>query len=258
MADVFISYKRTNRAWAERISAALQDAGLSCWWDTSLVAGEHFNQAIDRELGACRCVLVIWSQAAHDSRWVQAEAIQGFDRGILLAANIEDVRLGYPFSLVDSMDLRQADLDALVSSVRAKLGEATSQRRRRFKLTLPFVASVLCLAASAALLYFGLLQGIRIDSEEPLYQAGGIAAWVLGGIGAIALFEVVSRRSSLAAAFGGAGAALAAFAGSLALIVAATTITGAEDEAYASVLLAYPALAALFSALFAVAVRRQR
>lgn len=125
MADVFISYKREDRIWAERIAAALAAAGYTTWWDTSLIAGEHFNEAIDRELDAARCVVVIWSATARASRWVQAEAISGFERGILVAARLDDVRLGYPFEVVQTLLLRDVgDLTGILDGVRGKLDGA--------------------------------------------------------------------------------------------------------------------------------------
>ena len=112
MADVFISYKREDRAAAEALDRALTDAGFSCWWDTSLVAGEHFNEAIQRELAAARCVLVLWTKASHDSQWVQAEAIDGFNRKILVAARLDDVALQYPYGIVQTADLRRYNAGA--------------------------------------------------------------------------------------------------------------------------------------------------
>ena len=262
MADVFISYKRADRAWAERISEALRDAGVSCWWDTSLVAGEHFNQAIDRELRGCRCVLVIWSEAAHDSRWVQAEALQGFERGILVATRIEDVKLGYPFSVVDSMDLRKEAVEAVVSGIQARLGAPAAPRRRKFKLSLPVVAGILCLIASVGLLVLGLPGLVEGDGDDPIPQAVSFGGLILCGLGAIALFEIVSRRSSLVSAFGGAAAAIGALfiSGLLGSIVASQydELYASETHATAVFLYTYTPITAVLSVLLALAVRRRR
>jgi hypothetical protein len=250
MADVFISYKRADTEWAERISGALRGAGVSCWWDTSLVAGEHFNQAIDRELRDCRCVVVIWSQAAAESRWVQAEALQGFERGILVATQIEDVALNYPFSAVKTIDLRNACIEDVIEGVQTKLGAKVVKRRRRV-FTLVSVSSVLCLAASMALSVYALF---RRESDDWTYAAALIGGWILGAIGAIALFEWISRRSSLAAVLGGGFAAAAAF-GLLVLVGISTEYT--EFEAVAPLLTFTPA-ATVLSGLLALLMRRER
>jgi hypothetical protein len=250
MADVFISYKRADREWAERISCALRDAGISCWWDTSLVAGEHFNQAIDRELKACRCVIVIWSEAAADSRWVQAEALQGFERGILVATQLEDVTLTYPFSAVKTLDLRSAGVEAVVEGVQTKLGAPVVAPRKRV-FTLASVSAVLCLAASMGLSVALLPYG---DAEGPIFGMAMIGWLVLGAIGAIALFQLVSRRESFAALMGGVLAAAAAFG----LMVLVGTLTEYTPLEYTAPLMTYTPAATLLSGLTAFLVRRRR
>jgi len=252
MADVFISYKRADREWAERISAALRDAGISCWWDTSLVAGEHFNQAIDRELKACRCVVVIWSEAACESRWVQAEALQGFERGILVATQLEDVTLNYPFSAVKTLDLRSAGVEAVVEGVQTKLGAPVAAPRRRL-FTLASVSATLCLAASMGL-SVALLPHSDIAGEHPVYAMAIIGWWVLGVIGAIALFQLLSRRESFAALMGGALAAAGAFA----LMIVIGSLTEYTPLEYSAPLMTYTPAATLLSGLAAFLVRKRR
>ncbi|HRE43143.1 MAG TPA: toll/interleukin-1 receptor domain-containing protein, partial [Terricaulis sp.] len=131
MADVFISYKRNDRAVAQALAKRLEEAGYSCWWDSSLVAGEHFNAAIQRQLDEARCVLVLWTRESHESQWVQAEAISGFNRQALISARLDDVELRYPFPIVQTADLRaftgQGDHPGLFDVVRgiaAKVGRA--------------------------------------------------------------------------------------------------------------------------------------
>jgi hypothetical protein len=249
MADVFISYKRADTEWAERLSGALRDAGISCWWDTSLVAGEHFNQAIDRELKDCRCVVVIWSQAASESRWVQAEALQGFERGILVATQLEDVTLSYPFSAIKAIDLRTAGIEAVVAGVQTKLGAKAVKRRRRL-FTLVSVSSVLCLAASMALSLYALFRGY---ADEPIFGISILASVILGAFGAIALFEWISRRSSLVAVLGGGCAAAAAF-GLMVLVGISTEYTAFE---YTAPYLVYTPAATVLSGLIAFMTRRE-
>jgi hypothetical protein len=249
MADVFISYKRADTEWAERLSGALRDAGISCWWDTSLVAGEHFNQAIDRELRDCRCVVVIWSQAAAESRWVQAEALQGFERGILVATQLEDVTLSYPFSAIKTIDLRNAGVEAVVEAVQTKLGAKAVKRRRRL-FTLVSVSSVLCLAASMALSLYALFRG---RADEQIFGILILASVILGAFGAIALFEWISRRSSLLAVLGGGFAAAAAF-GLMVLVGISTEYTAFE---YTAPYLVYTPAATVLSGLIAFMTRRE-
>ena len=84
MADIFISYKREDREWAEALSKALEAQGWSTWWDTRLQAGERFNAKIEEELDAAKCVIVLWSKLSVQSHWVIDEANEGLERDILL------------------------------------------------------------------------------------------------------------------------------------------------------------------------------
>lgn len=130
MADVFISYKREDRAWAEAASAKLVEAGWSTWWDTSLVAGERFSDVIGRELTGAKVVVVLWSSASLTSNWVKAEAQYAFDADKIVAARIEDVTPGFPFQSIQTCDLiatqprfaAPAQWAALLEGVRRKTG----------------------------------------------------------------------------------------------------------------------------------------
>lgn len=128
MADVFISHQHKDRAAAERVAARLTDEGVSTWRDTSLVAGDAWDERIRTELKAARVVVVLWSHASWASRWVQAEATAGRERDCLVAARLDDVVLEPPFNMVQTADLRTgADgLDGLVEGVRRKMGGANA------------------------------------------------------------------------------------------------------------------------------------
>jgi hypothetical protein len=130
MADVFISYKREDRELAAALDTRLQHEGISTWWDTSLVAGEQFNAAIAGALAEAKCIVVLWNHQSHASLYVQAEAIDGFNRKILVAARLDDVILRYPFHIIQTADLRSWDGNAthpglaeIIAGVKLKLGQ---------------------------------------------------------------------------------------------------------------------------------------
>ena len=62
MADLFISYADEDREWAERLAKALEDNGWSVWWDRRLLAGQSFDQIIERELTNTKAAVVLWSR----------------------------------------------------------------------------------------------------------------------------------------------------------------------------------------------------
>jgi hypothetical protein len=74
MADVFISYAKTDRPLALKLAAMLEAEGWTTWWDTSLTIGDDFRNEIMTELGRARAVIVIWTDASIKSDWVRSEA----------------------------------------------------------------------------------------------------------------------------------------------------------------------------------------
>jgi hypothetical protein len=105
MADVFLSYAREDRVTAEAIAAALKRAGWNVWWDTRITPGLGFEEVIERELTASRCVVVLWSAAAIGSSWVRNEAAEALERGVLAPVLIGAVKIPIAFRHVHTADL---------------------------------------------------------------------------------------------------------------------------------------------------------
>jgi formylglycine-generating enzyme required for sulfatase activity len=105
MADVFLSYKRADRARVEPVVALLERAGLSVWWDSTLVAGERFDQVIQQEIEQAGCVVVAWSVHSVDAIWVRDEAGRGRDRGVLVPFSLDGARPPIGFGLFQTPDL---------------------------------------------------------------------------------------------------------------------------------------------------------
>ena len=105
MADIFLSYKREDREKVRPLVGALQAQGWSVWWDTRIGAGETWDQVIETELAAARCVVVVWSKHSTESRWVRSEAHEGLERECLVPVVIEGAKPPLAFKLVQSTDL---------------------------------------------------------------------------------------------------------------------------------------------------------
>lgn len=106
MADVFISYKRSERARVERIAKALQELGLSVWFDASLEGGASFSAQINREVRAAKAVMVCWTPSAAHSEWVIGEADIGRTRGVLAPVFLASADLPPPFNTIHAFDLK--------------------------------------------------------------------------------------------------------------------------------------------------------
>ena len=133
MADVFISYAREDREEASALAKALEAEGYSVWWDRQVLGGDNFDVVIERELDAAGAVVVMWSKSSVGSTWVRAEAATAVDRGVLIPALIENIKLPLQFRHKQTVDLtswggdpKAAEFLPIRRALAARLGESTS------------------------------------------------------------------------------------------------------------------------------------
>ncbi|MGH8403719.1 MAG: TIR domain-containing protein, partial [Gammaproteobacteria bacterium] len=106
MADVFVSYARSDKARVAPLVAAIEAQGWSVWWDPEIAPGREFDNEIDGELQAAKAVLVVWTPISVVSRWVRGEARDAAERGILVPVRFDQARLP-----IDVRALHTTDLD---------------------------------------------------------------------------------------------------------------------------------------------------
>eukprot|EP01035_Chromulina_nebulosa_P000056 gene56-90_t len=92
LADIFISYSRTDKPLVAPIVAALEAKGWSIWWDMDLAPGEEFDDVTAAALESARSVIVVWTPISVASRWVRGEARVGADRGVLMPVRFQDAK----------------------------------------------------------------------------------------------------------------------------------------------------------------------
>ena len=92
MAQIFLSYARSDAECASRLAELLSKTGHQVWWDRELQGGSRFASEIDKALAEAEAVVVIWSEASIESAWVQDEAAEGRDSGRLVPVVIDNVR----------------------------------------------------------------------------------------------------------------------------------------------------------------------
>ena len=133
MADIFISYASEDRERVGRIADELETCGWSVWWDRKIVVGQAYDKTIESELEAAKCVIVLWSQKSIDSEWVKNEAAAAAERGVLVPALIDRVKLPLEFRRKQTADLvgwegntRQDGFQALCNGVAAKVAPGKS------------------------------------------------------------------------------------------------------------------------------------
>jgi hypothetical protein len=104
-SDIFISYAREDRDKAGALAAVLTARGWNVWWDRKIRPGEPFDVAIERELGTCRCAVVLWSGHSVNATWVRNEARRASRRRVLLPILIENVEMPLEFENLQAADL---------------------------------------------------------------------------------------------------------------------------------------------------------
>ena len=105
MSDIFISYARADKEKAELLANAFSQKGWSVWWDREIPPGKSFDETIENALSSARCVVVLWSKTSVSSRWVKTEAAEGAERGILVPALIDNVKIPLEFKRIEAADL---------------------------------------------------------------------------------------------------------------------------------------------------------
>ncbi|HET9272198.1 MAG TPA: toll/interleukin-1 receptor domain-containing protein, partial [Vicinamibacterales bacterium] len=105
MADLFISYARSDRPRAEQLAHALERAGWSVWWDREIPPGRSFDEVIEEALSLARCVIVLWSEASVRSEWVKTEAAEAAQRRILVPILADGARIPLEFRRIQAASI---------------------------------------------------------------------------------------------------------------------------------------------------------
>lgn len=83
MKKVFLSYTRTDKPFAERLSVDLKKIGLEVWLDAwEIKVGDSIIDKVDQALGSNDYFLIVLSPAALKSRWVKIELNTSFMRSL--------------------------------------------------------------------------------------------------------------------------------------------------------------------------------
>ena len=105
MADVFVSYARSDKARVAPLVAAIESQGWSVWWDPEIAAGQEFDRQIAAELRSAAAVVVVWTPTSVESRWVRGEARDAADRGLLVPVRFEGAELPIDVRAIHTTDL---------------------------------------------------------------------------------------------------------------------------------------------------------
>jgi serine/threonine-protein kinase len=134
MADIFVSYKAEDRTRVSPLVDALKARGFSVWWDAHIGGGEGWREAIERELDAAECVIVVWSKRSITAAgsFVRDEASRAMQRHAYLPIKIDNVRPPLGFGECQALPLLrwkgdQSDprFSTLLRAIEAKIAGET-------------------------------------------------------------------------------------------------------------------------------------
>jgi adenylate cyclase len=189
MADVFVSYARTDEAMAERVADALRADGYDVWRDDQLPAHRAYADVIEERLKAAKAVVVLWSAEAARSQWVRAEADAARAWGTLIQATVDSTVPPLPFNQIQCADITDWDgkddipgWRKLKSSVAALAGPSPAEGKSRPR------RAHLCVCV----LPFANMSG---DAEQE-YFSDGITEDITTDLSKILALGVVARNTA--------------------------------------------------------------
>ncbi len=128
MKDVFISYASEDRLVAQQLAVGLERAGVSVWWDRQIEVGSEWDKTIEDALASAKCVVVLWTGHAKDSRWVRAEAREALNTEKVVPVMLEANAIPLAFTGIQALCFLgwegaagSKEFDILLSVIRAKL-----------------------------------------------------------------------------------------------------------------------------------------
>src|SRR5579862_4804854 len=193
MADLFVSYARADKARVAPLVSALEAQGWSIWWDPEITPGQEFDSLIASQLKQTRAVIVVWTPASVQSRWVRGEARVGADRGILAPVRFDGAELPIDVRAIHTIDLDDWGSDAgspafqqVLRAVGGLLGQAPSQSPAAGPRAPARTEIAICV------LPFANMSG---DSEQE-YFSDGVSEDIITDLSKVSSLSVVARNTA--------------------------------------------------------------
>ncbi len=200
MADIFISYARHDKALVAPLVAALESEGWSVWWDPEIVPGQEFDRQITRELDAAKAVIVVWTPASVDSRWVRGEAREAADRGILVPTRFGSARLPIDARAVHTIDLDDWKEDRQsppFKSLSRALGGLLAHADARVPKSSETAASGSAISDPDGSVTIAVLPFVNMSSDpEQEYFSDGLSEELINQLAKVKRLRVTGRTSS--------------------------------------------------------------
>jgi len=107
--EIFISYSSKDRERVRVLVEALVRQGVPVWWDQHIVAGQNWENELERALHRARAVIVLWSQHSVLSDEVKAEANYALKQKNLIPALLDGAAIPFRYRRTQTPDLSRWD-----------------------------------------------------------------------------------------------------------------------------------------------------
>jgi hypothetical protein len=131
MIDAFISHSSANRTTAVLIEKALEADGLSVWLDDSEIRlGVLLGEELQSSIRGARVLVLLWSKAAAESRWVATEWLTAYHIGrFIVPCSLDSTPL--PQCLQNAVRLRVRQVTAGVVEALARAVRESPRAQNR-------------------------------------------------------------------------------------------------------------------------------
>ena len=200
MADVFVSYSRSDKARVAPLVAEIQAKGWSVWWDPAIDGRPGIRRSDRAELQAASAVLVVWTPTSVASRWVRGEARDAAERGILVPVRFDHARLPIDVRAIQTTDLDKwgedpasAPFQDLLRSLAAVIErQRAPQAAKSAAGAASPAAGSLRRVSAICVLPFANMSG----DQEQEYFSDGITEDIITDLSKVSALAVVSRNSA--------------------------------------------------------------
>ena len=140
MSEIFLSYAHADRPRIKPLLDVFAQQGWSVWWDRTIPVGKTWDRTIQAALDNARCVVVLWSRDSIESDWVQNEAHDAKERGILVPVLLDPVKPPLAFRRIQAANLigwngqlPHTEIDQLTHAVSGYLPEESRRAQKPWK-----------------------------------------------------------------------------------------------------------------------------